>query len=179
MSRIGKLPIPILSGAKVTLKDRTIRVEGPKGTLTRELHPKVALEIKDDAIHVTVSKEKDRAAQGLVRSLVNNMVLGVTNGFERVLEVNGIGYRATVSGSNLTLNLGFSHPVDFPLPKGVEADVDKNNTIRLTSFDKELLGQTAASIRALRPPEPYKGKGIKYSDERIQRKAGKTGAAAA
>jgi large subunit ribosomal protein L6 len=105
------------------------------------------------------------------------MVVGVTTGFERILEVNGIGYRATVSGSTLNLNLGFSHPVDFPLPKGIEADVDKNNNIKLTSFDKELLGQTAASIRSLRPPEPYKGKGIKYSDERIQRKAGKTGAA--
>jgi len=177
MSRIGKLPIPIPGGAKVTIKDRTIRVEGPKGTLTRDLHPKVQLEVKDDAIHVTVAKDKDRAAQGLVRSLVNNMVVGVTAGFERVLEVSGIGYRASVSGSTLNLNLGFSHPVDFPLPKGVEADVDKNNAIRLKSFDKELLGQTAASIRSLRPPEPYKGKGIKYSDERIQRKAGKTGAA--
>ena len=178
MSRIGKLPIPLPSGAKVTLKDRTIRVEGPKGTLTRELHPKVTLEFKDETIHVTVETEKDRAAQGLVRSLVNNMVVGVTDGFERILEVNGIGYRASVSGSTLNLNLGFSHPIDFPLPKDVEADVDKNNTIRLKSFDKELLGQTAASIRNLRPPEPYKGKGIKYSDERIQRKAGKTGAAA-
>ncbi len=177
MSRIGKLPIPLPSGAKLTLKERTIRVEGPKGTLTRELHPKVTLELKDDTIHVTVDTEKDRAAQGLVRSLVNNMVVGVTDGFERILEINGIGYRASVSGSTLNLNLGFSHPIDFPLPKGIEADVDKNNTIRLKSFDKELLGQTAASIRNLRPPEPYKGKGIKYSDERIQRKAGKTGAA--
>lgn len=177
MSRIGKLPIQLPSGAKLTLKERTIRVEGPKGTLTRELHPKVTLELKDDTIHVTVDTEKDRAAQGLVRSLVNNMVVGVTDGFERILEINGIGYRASVSGSTLNLNLGFSHPIDFPLPKGIEADVDKNNTIRLKSFDKELLGQTAASIRNLRPPEPYKGKGIKYSDERIQRKAGKTGAA--
>ena len=177
MSRIGKLPIPVPKEAKVTYKDRTIRIEGPKGVLTREIHPRVELEIKDDAIDVTVSKDKDRAVQGLVRSLVNNMVVGVTAGFERILEVNGIGYRATVSGSTLNLNLGFSHPVDFPLPKGVEADVDKNNNIKLTSFDKELLGQTAASIRSLRPPEPYKGKGIKYSDERIQRKAGKTGAA--
>ena len=177
MSRIGKLPILLPSGAKLTLKERTIRVEGPKGTLTRELHPKVTLELKDDTIHVTVDTEKDRAAQGLVRSLVNNMVVGVTDGFERILEINGIGYRASVSGSTLNLNLGFSHPIDFPLPKGIEADVDKNNTIRLKSFDKELLGQTAASIRNLRPPEPYKGKGVKYSDERIQRKAGKTGAA--
>lgn len=177
MSRIGKLPIPVPSGAKVTLKNQVIRVEGPKGTLERKLHPKVKLDIKDGTIDVTVEKEKDRAAQGLVRSLVNNMVIGVITGFERILEVNGIGYRATVKGSILNLSLGFSHPVDFQLPKGVEADVDKNNTIRLTSFDKELLGQTAASIRSLRPPEPYKGKGIKYSDERIQRKAGKTGAA--
>ena len=177
MSRIGKLPILLPSGAKLTLKERTIRVEGPKGTLTRELHPKVTLELKDDTIHVTVDTEKDRAAQGLVRSLVNNMVVGVTDCFERILEINGIGYRASVSGSTLNLNLGFSHPIDFPLPKGIEADVDKNNTIRLKSFDKELLGQTAASIRNLRPPEPYKGKGVKYSDERIQRKAGKTGAA--
>lgn len=178
MSRIGKLPIPVPSGAKVTLKDRVIRVEGPKGTLERELHSRVELDIKDGSIDVKIQKDKDRAVQGLVRSLVNNMVVGVTTGFERILEVNGIGYRATVSGSNLNLNLGFSHPIDFKLPKGVEADVDKKNTIRLTSYDKELLGQTAASIRSLRPPEPYKGKGIKYSDERIQRKAGKTGAAA-
>jgi large subunit ribosomal protein L6 len=177
MSRVGKKPIVVPGKTKITYKDRVITVQGEKGTLTRTIHPKIDLEIEKDTITVTMEKEtqKNRALQGLTRSLVANMVTGVEKGFERILEINGIGYRATLSGNTLVLNLGFSHPVNFELPDGIAAKVDKNNTVTLSGINKELLGQTAASIRSLRPPEPYKGKGIKYAEEYIQRKAGKTG----
>jgi large subunit ribosomal protein L6 len=161
----------------VDYKDRVIVVKGEKGTLTRTLHPAVDLEVQDNTISVTIELEdrKNRALQGLTRSLVANMVDGVSKGFERVLEINGIGYRAEMKGKSIVLNLGYSHPIDFPLPDGIDATVDKNNVIRLTGIDKERVGQTAASIRKLRKPEPYKGKGVKYAEEYIQRKAGKTG----
>ena len=177
MSRVGKKPIPVSGKTKIEYKDRVITVQGEKGKLTRTIHPSVDLVIEKDTIAVTMEKEtkQNRALQGLTRSLVANMVTGVDKGFEKVLEINGIGYRATLSGNTLVLNLGFSHPVNFDLPSGIEAKVDKNNTVTLSGIDKELLGQTAASIRSLRPPEPYKGKGIKYADEYVQRKAGKTG----
>jgi large subunit ribosomal protein L6 len=154
-----------------------IAVQGEKGTLTREIHPAVDLQIKDDVIHVTMEKEtrENKALQGLTRSLVANMVTGVSKGFERVLEINGIGYRAELKGSRIVFNLGYSQPIDFDLPEGIFATVEKNNVVKLAGIDKELLGRTAASIRQLRPPEPYKGKGIKYAEEYIQRKAGKTG----
>jgi large subunit ribosomal protein L6 len=154
-----------------------ITVKGANGKLERSVHPGVDLEIKDGVITVLpVQNDKPgRAVQGLMRSLIDNMVTGVEKGFERVLEINGIGYRATASGNTIVLNLGYSHPINFELPNGVSATVDKNNTIRLTGIDKELVGQTAAKIRQLRPPEPYKGKGVKYAEERIRRKAGKTG----
>ena len=176
MSRVGKQPIGIPEKAKVTYKDRVITVEGEKGKLTRAVHPAVDLDIKDNVITVTMEKENrnNLALQGLTRSLVNNMVIGVSKGFERKLEINGIGYRAEAKGKSVVFNIGYSQPVNFDLPNGIAAEVDKS-IITLTGIDKELLGRTAASIRKLRPPEPYKGKGIKYVEERIQRKAGKTG----
>lgn len=177
MSRVGKKPISIPDKVNVSLKDRLITVKGSKGTLSRTIHDDVDLKVDGSAIQVMIKHQdrKSRALQGLTRSLVNNMVTGVSNGFERVLEINGIGYRAEVKGKTLTLNLGYSNPVNFDLPDGVAASVDRNTIIKLTAIDKEKLGQTAASIRKLRPPEPYKGKGIKYAEERIIRKAGKTG----
>jgi large subunit ribosomal protein L6 len=152
-------------------------VQGAKGTLERTIHPDVELEIDKDEIRVSCSNESNttRALQGLTRSLVANMIKGVSSGFERVLEINGIGYRATLNGKQIVLNLGFSHPIDFDLPDGINAEIDRNNIIKLSGIDKEKLGQTAAAIRRLKPPEPYKGKGIKYAEEYIQRKAGKTG----
>ena len=177
MSRVGKKPISIPEKVDVSLKDRLITVKGRKGTLSRKLHEDVDLKIEDQLIQVEIRHQdrKTRALQGLTRSLVDNMVTGVSRGFERVLEINGIGYRAEVKGQALVLNLGYPNPVNFQLPDGVSAAVDRNTIIKLTAIDKEKLGQTAASIRKLRPPEPYKGKGIKYAEERIIRKAGKTG----
>jgi large subunit ribosomal protein L6 len=177
MSRVGKKPIPIPEKVKITLKDRFVTVKGNKGTLSRTINDAVDLKIADNVIEVLTKTDskKNFALQGLTRSLVDNMVTGVDKGFERVLEINGIGYRAEVKGNTLILNLGFSNPVNFELPKDVSASVDKNTIIKLACIDKEVLGQTAASIRKLRPPEPYKGKGIKYAEERIIRKAGKTG----
>jgi len=177
MSRVGKKPIPVPDKAKITYKDRVLTVQGDKGSLTREIHPAIDLKIADNVINVLMLKEdrQSRALQGLTRSLVANMVTGVSTGFERVLEINGIGYRAELKGQNIIFNLGFSNPVTFALPKGVSAASEKNNIVKLSSIDKELLGRTAASIRQLRPPEPYKGKGIKYAEEYVQRKAGKTG----
>ena len=177
MSRVGKKPVPVPDKAKITYKDRVLIVKGDKGSLTREIHPAVDLEIADNIINVLLLKDdrESRALQGLTRSLVANMVTGVSTGFERVLEINGIGYRAELKGQNIIFNLGFSNPVTFPLPEGVSATSEKNNIVKLSAIDKELLGRTAASIRQLRPPEPYKGKGIKYAEEYVQRKAGKTG----
>lgn len=177
MSRVGKKPIPVPEKTTIKYQNRLIRVQGEKGALTREIHPAMDLQVKDDVILVTMEKEtrENRALQGLTRSLVANMVTGVSNGFERVLEINGIGYRAELKGSRIVFNLGYSQPIDFDLPEGISASVEKNNVVKLTGIDKELLGRTAASIRQLRPPEPYKGKGIKYAEEYVQRKAGKTG----
>ncbi len=177
MSRVGKTPIPIPDNIKIKYKGRVITVESKKGSLTRAIHSAVDLKIEDGIIRVDVVNDNrtNRALRGLTRSLIANMVTGVTKGFERVLEIHGIGYRAILNGNQIEFNLGYSHPVNFDLPEGVSATVDKKNVIRLTGIDKELLGHTAASIRRLRPPERYKGKGIKYAEERIQRKAGKTG----
>ena len=178
MSRIGKKPIPIASGVKVTVDGQNIKVEGPKGRLERTIHDQV--EVKLEANELLVSSRSGlsgTALLGLSRSLIANMVDGVTTGFSRVLEVNGVGYRAELKGKTLNLSLGYSHPVEYPLPEGITADIDaKANTITLSGIDKELVGATAAKIRSFRKPEPYKGKGIKYADERIMRKAGKTGA---
>jgi large subunit ribosomal protein L6 len=177
MSRIGKKPINIASGVKVTLAGQKITVEGPKGRLERIIHDQVEVKMEADQLLVSSRTERSGAFQGLMRSLIANMVDGVTNGFSKVLEINGVGYRAEVKGSTLNLSLGFSHPVVYPLPKGITAEVDKKaNRITVSGIDKELVGTAAAEIRAFRKPEPYKGKGIKYADERIMRKAGKTGA---
>ena len=177
MSRVGKKPIPVPEKTKLTYSDGVLTVEGQKGRLSRSIHPDVNLQIEDDTIRVIPLKESktNLALQGLTRSLVSNMVVGVNSGFEKVLEISGIGYRAEVKGNTLVLNLGFSHPIHFDLPEGVSAAVDRNNVVRLSGIDKEKVGQTAASIRRLRPPEPYKAKGIKYAGEYIRRKAGKTG----
>jgi large subunit ribosomal protein L6 len=177
MSRIGKKPIIIPAGVKVALSGRTVRVEGPKGRLERELHEQVAIRVEADQIQVDPPNQRTGGAlQGLTRTLVANMVDGVTKGFTRGLEINGVGYRAELKGTTLNLALGYSHPVEYPLPAGVSAEVEKQTKITLSGIDKELVGATAAKIRSFRPPEPYKGKGIKYADERILRKAGKAGA---
>ena len=176
MSRIGKKPIVIPAGVKVALAGRNVKVEGPKGRLERELHDQVEVSIAADQIQVAPKNPTDGGAlQGLTRTLVANMVEGVTKGFSKSLEINGVGYRAELKGTVLNLALGYSHPVEYPLPAGVAAEVDKQTKITLTGIDKELVGATAAKIRSFRPPEPYKGKGIKYADERILRKAGKAG----
>lgn len=177
MSRVGKKPISIPDKTKVSYKDRMVTVQGKNGTLTQEIHPAVEVNIEKDVINVSLNDQsrKTMALQGMTRSLLNNMVAGVNDGFERVLEINGIGYRAELKGKSIVFNLGYSHPIDFPLPEGVSAKVDKNNVVRISGIDKQLIGQTAARIRQLRPPEPYKGKGIKYAEEHIIRKAGKTG----
>ncbi len=177
MSRVGKKPIPVPDKATIDYKDKVLTVKGDKGSLTRKIHQAIDLKIEENVIHVTMRKEnkENRALQGLMRSLVANMVTGVSTGFERVLEINGIGYRAELRGKSIVFNLGFSNPITFDLPEGVSATSEKNNIVKLFAIDKELLGRTAASIRQLRPPEPYKGKGIKYAEEYVQRKAGKTG----
>lgn len=177
MSRIGKLPIVIPNGVTVTLSDSLITVKGPKGELSRSLMPDVSVAVAEGKITVTRVDEsiKSRAAHGLVRTLVNNMIVGVTSGYQTDLEINGVGYRAEVKGTELVLSLGYSHPVVYPLPAGIVVDVEKMTKLSVKGIDKELVGQTAAKIRSFRGPEPYKGKGIKYATETILRKAGKTG----
>jgi large subunit ribosomal protein L6 len=177
MSRIGKKPISIPDKTKVTFKDGVVTVQGKNGSLTQTVHADVDLKIESNVINVVAANQsrKTVALQGMTRSILGSMVTGVTKGFERILEINGIGYRAETKGKSIVFNLGYSHPIDFELPAGISATVEKNNTVKLTGIDKQLLGQTAARIRELRPPEPYKGKGIKYAEEHIIRKAGKTG----
>jgi large subunit ribosomal protein L6 len=177
MSRVGKKPISIPANTKIAYKDRSLVIEGKNGKLSRTIHPAVDLKIDQGVVNVQLVLEtkNSRALQGLTRSLVANMLTGVSQGFERVLEINGIGYRAELKGKILVFQLGFSSPKEFELPAGISAAVEKNTTVKLFGIDKEELGRTAAAIRRLRPPEPYKGKGIKYAEERIQKKAGKTG----
>ena len=180
MSRIGKLPILIPAGVKIALEDGAIRVEGPKGKLRTEIPPTIQVKMEGDQLRVgrETEERKVKALHGLTRKLVANMVEGVSRGFSRVLEINGVGYRAEVKGTDVHLTLGFSHPIVFPLPPGVTATVDRQTIVTLHGADKEILGKTAAMLRGLRPPEPYKGKGIKYREEVIQRKAGKAVGAA-
>lgn len=177
MSRIGKLPVEIPKGVKVAYNEPYFKVEGPKGTLSRNLMGGVALELSETSVLIKRDDDsiKSRSAHGLTRTLINNMVTGVTKGFETALEINGVGYRAEVKGDVLNLSLGYSHPVNYPLPKGISVEVEKMTKILVKGIDKELVGQVAAKIRAFRGPEPYKGKGIKYAGEAILRKAGKTG----
>jgi len=177
MSRIGKLPVELPKGVKVKFIDSLITVEGPKGLLTRNIMDGVAIDISETELSVKRNDDsnKCRAAHGLTRTLINNMVVGVTKGFERALEINGVGYRAESKGTVLNLSLGYSHPINFELPSGIIVEVEKMTKLLVKGIDKELVGQTAAKIRSFRGPEPYKGKGIKYADETILRKAGKTG----
>lgn len=177
MSRIGKQPIPVPSGVKVAVQGTHITVSGGKGKLERDLRPEIRVTIEDNQIicEPLGTSKQVMALWGLTRTLINNMVVGVSEGFTRVLNVEGVGYRAGVSGSTLTLNVGYSSPVIFPLPAGISGEVGKDNTITLQGIDKELIGLTAARIRAVRKPEPYKGKGIRYAGEYVARKVGKAG----
>ena len=178
MSRIGKQPIPVPAGVKVDLKGQLLTVTGAKGTLQREIIPDLDVQIQDNIIQVNnrVENTKVNAFRGLTRSLINNMIVGVVDGFKKVLVIEGVGYKASVSGATLTLNVGYSNPVDFQLPKEVKASVEGNTKIIVECIDKELLGLVASKIRQVRKPEPYKGKGIRYEDEHIVRKVGKAGA---
>ena len=178
MSRIGRLPITVPAGVTVEIAENNkVTVKGPKGTLVKELP--VEMEIKQEGDTIVVTRPNDlkrmKSLHGLTRTLINNMVVGVTNGYEKVLEVNGVGYRAQKAGKVLTLSLGYSHPVEMTDPEGVETVLEGQNVIIVKGIDKEKVGQFAAEIRDKRRPEPYKGKGIKYADETIRRKVGKTG----
>ncbi len=176
MSRIGKLPIAIPSGVTITVDPDNITVAGPKGTLSQPQLEGITVKVEGDQAIVTRINDEptNRAKHGLMRSLINNMVVGTSAGFSKKLEVNGVGYRVALAGNGLKLNLGFSHDVDFPMPTGITATVEQN-VITVSGIDKQLVGQVAADIRKLRKPEPYKGKGIKYVGERILRKSGKSG----
>lgn len=181
MSRIGKQPIIILDGVDVSIADQRVLVKGKMGVLEFTLHEKVKIEQKEKELIVSVNNPDNRqeaALWGTSRKIIANMVDGVTNGFTKQLEVNGVGYKVALSGNKVTLHVGYSHPVEFMLPEGITAVVDKNR-ITLSGIDKQLVGQVAANIRKIRKPEPYKGKGIKYVDEQIRRKAGKSAKAAA
>jgi large subunit ribosomal protein L6 len=175
VSRIGKLPIAIPAGVKVAVDANTVRLEGPKGKLASTVPAGVAIKVEGNVVRVLREGEerKLRALHGLTRKLIANMAQGVSQGFTRVLDINGVGYRAEVKGQEIHMTLGYSHPVVFPLPAGVSASVERQVIITLSSADRQLLGEMAAKIRSLRPPEPYKGKGIKYREEVIRRKAGK------
>jgi large subunit ribosomal protein L6 len=175
MSRIGKLPIPIPQGVKIQVDGATVRAEGPKGKLTQPVPSGLTPRVADGTIVIDRASDERhaRALHGLARALVANMVTGVKDGFERKLDIVGIGYRAQMQGKNIQLALGYSHPIIFPLPDGVTAEIDKQTAITLRGADKAVLGQTAAKLRALRKPDPYKGKGIKYANEVIRRKVGK------
>jgi large subunit ribosomal protein L6 len=178
MSRIGKQPIPVAQGVTVEVQDGTITVKGPKGTLTREIvNPKIIVQQQDGTLVVTrTNDEKEqRSMHGLYRTLIANMVQGVSAGFTKTLEIQGVGYRVQKQGNNLVLSVGFSHPVEVSPPAGVTFDVEGNNRVLVSGIDKEQVGQVAANIRKVRPPEPYKGKGIRYQGEYVRRKAGKAG----
>ena len=177
MSRIGNSPITVPSGVEVKVDGHNITVKGPKGTLTRDVHKDISLEINENTIKVTRNdnEPKTRSLHGLTRTLINNMIIGVTQEFSKELQINGVGYRVQKQGNDLNLTLGYSHPVIFEAPEGITFDVPNANTIIVRGIDKELVGQTAAVVRSKRPPEVYRGKGIKYADEVIRRKEGKTG----
>jgi len=178
MSRIGKKIVTIPKGVDIKIAGEHLEVKGPKGTLREKVHPAVKIEIKDGVLTVVKIREEkgDDAVHGLMRSLTANMITGVTVGYQKVLEIVGVGYRAQVQGGVLTLNVGYSSPINYPVPKGIEVDASGKGQVAIKGIDKRLVGTVAAEVRAIRPPEPYKGKGIKYSDERIRRKVGKTGA---
>jgi len=176
MSRIGKLPIPIPPGVTVSVSGGTVRVKGPKGSLAQDLVKRVSVDVQDGQVVCTRTNEdrQSRANHGLMRALVNNMVVGVTQGFQKDLQVKGVGYRADVRGSDLVLQLGYSHPIEYRIPEGIEITTDKTNKITISGIDKQQVGQVAAVIRSFRPPDRYKGKGVRYIDEVVRLKAGKT-----
>jgi large subunit ribosomal protein L6 len=177
MSRVGRKPIPIPAGVEVKTAGPVVSVKGPKGTLQWQLTPGVTVAVTDG--HVQVSRASDesklRALHGLVRAELNNMIAGVTKGYERTLEISGVGYKAQVQGQTMSLNVGYTHPVQFALPKGIEAKVDKQTVITVRGIDKRLVGQVAANLRAVKRPDVYKQKGIKYAGETLRKKEGKTG----
>lgn len=176
MSRIGNWPIKVPSGVDVNIQGSHVKVKGPKGELERSFHPDIKIALEDQQVVVTRPTESrdHRALHGLTRALLNNMVVGVSDGYTKQLNIVGVGYKVEPKGKGLLLNLGYSHPIEYQGPEGVQFEVDsKANTIKVSGIDKEKVGQTSAEIRKLRPPEPYKGKGVMYADERIRRKAGK------
>ena len=178
MSRIGKLPISVPGGVTITVDDgNTVTVKGPKGTLTEKISPDMMIEQDNGVLHVKRPSDdkQHRALHGLTRSLIHNMVVGVTEGFAKNLEIEGVGYRAQLQGSKLVLNMGYSHPVEFEAPEGISFEVPSPNRITVKGISKQQVGQMAADIRAVREPEPYKGKGIRYAGEYVRRKEGKTG----
>lgn len=179
MSRIGKQPISVPNGVKVEIQGTNVKVTGGKGTLERNIRPEIELRQEGDSLICSPKGTSKRvmAFWGMTRSLINNMVIGVEKGFDRKLLVEGVGYRAKAAGKTLTLSVGYSNPVEFKMPNGVSIEVGKDNSLNLSGIDKELVGMTAARIRQIRKPEPYKGKGIRYVDEHIVRKVGKAGAA--
>lgn len=178
MSRVGKRPIELPKNVEVNLKDREVVVKGPKGTLSRHVRPEIQVEMKDGEIVLTRPNNSKlyKSLHGLYRTLINNMVQGVTDGFEKKLEIVGVGYRAEMKNDRLVLQLGYSHPIVFVPPEEIDIVVENPTNISVRGIDKELVGQVTAKIRSFRPPEPYKGKGIKYADEQIRRKAGKAAA---
>ena len=179
MSRIGKLPVEIKDGVEVRIENNVVTVKGSKGELSFEVSPLLKVEKTDSEIKISLKNEtrEARGLFGMTRTIINNMAVGVSEGFEKRLSIHGVGYRASVQGNKLVLNLGFSHPVEMEIPENIETKVEKNNIV-ISGADKVMVGQFAADIRELKKPEPYKGKGIKYSDERIRRKAGKAAKAA-
>lgn len=183
MSRIGRLPVKIPAGVTVTREAQILTVKGPKGELKLNINPEINVDIKDSEVLVTKDGETaiKKSLHGITRTLINNMMTGVTVGFFKKLEINGVGYKAVVQPTKLILNLGYSHPIEYPTPVGIvfKLDEEKKNLLTVSGVDKQLIGQVCAEIRAYRPPEPYKGKGIKYQDEHIRRKAGKSAAKAA
>jgi len=177
MSRIGKLPIEIPKGVKLSVDGATVKVEGPKGTLEQDLRPEVSVSIEEEQVVLTrVDDSKPaKSFHGLYRKLISNMVTGVSEGFSKTLLINGVGYRVEMKGQNLLFNLGYSNPIEFPLEEGLSVALDGNNKLTITGADRQKVGQVCAEIRSLRPPEPYKGKGVRYEDEYVRRKIGKAG----
>jgi len=178
MSRIGKRPVTIPAGVTVSLKGQDVTVQGPKGTLHRRVHPEMV--VATEGAELSVSRPSDapqhKALHGLTRTLLANMVEGVSKGYEKVLEIQGVGYKAEANPKGITMIVGYSHPVPYPAPAGITLTIENNTVVRITGADKEMVGQVAAELRAVRPPEPYKGKGVRYRGEQVRRKAGKTGA---
>lgn len=175
MSRVGRQPISVPDGVEVKVDGSSVSVKGPRGQLERSFDPEMKIELSDGVLQVArpTDQPRHRSLHGLTRSLLANMVQGVTEGFERVLEIHGVGYKAEKSGNGLVFQLGFSHPVDFPAPDGIEFQLDSPTLVRVQGIDKQLVGEIAARIRQIRPPEPYKGKGVRYQNEHVRRKAGK------